>query len=267
MTLQNLLQDRLKDRECLHCGRRLTDPESIKDKLGPVCRHKVMMKYAKLQASTFWTPDEDYYLEIADRAFTELPELDYVLVGGSYHCKTLLAIRDSNGDPMAVSWTMTFADKPFDYNEDALPWIDAVKKTFKTDTLHECIHEDDERLGLLDEYWGPCANVTKHPNAPDRNAGETWGQHYSHSAWGTLDTVLIDITDGVDFFEESQDRIQARKDIGLEYYLMEWFYHYMQEQFEQDWVNEFANCPDTALEMCIGHGEDLFANREETLTV
>ena len=38
MNLTELLMERLSDRECSRCGRRLTDPASIEDGIGPVCK-------------------------------------------------------------------------------------------------------------------------------------------------------------------------------------------------------------------------------------
>tara|TARA_B100001778_G_scaffold320395_1_gene310758 strand:- start:14975 stop:15823 length:849 start_codon:yes stop_codon:yes gene_type:complete len=257
MNLQDLLADRLKDRACINCGRRLTDPDSIKDGFGPVCRHKLVMKYARLQASIAYKPDEDDYLEIADIGLTKLPEADYVIVGNTPFTESLLATRNEHGDAIAVTWIDWKGDTG-ELNEDAMPWVDAVKMTFKTDTLHKCIHMDDELLGLMDTYWGPCQDIKKHDDAP--KDGETWGQHYPYHFWEILDQCLMDWCEGFDWYEMLIDMIQDRRGKGKEAELLDYFLDYLVDRNNKTCINTWANYPDEAMEVAIGWGEDFHAS-------
>jgi len=259
MDLQKLLGDKLKDRACLHCGKRLTNQDSIKNRVGPVCRHKVVMKYAKLYASYFWKPEEDYYLEIAEKAFDEYDNLDYVLVGGSYYYETLVATLDKNGDPMVVTWINGYGEKK-ETNDDALEWINTVKNTFNVETLHECVHEDDHGLSLLDSYWGPCKDLKKHPNRP---ADDNWGPIYSMSAWENFNIMLEEWCFGFEWCEQIYEITSRRQREGLPHCILDLIEWRLTRREEELAAKEFSHCLDFALEMTSGYGEDFMATRKQ----
>ena len=90
MNLTELLLERLADRECSRCGRRLTDPDSIKNGIGPVCEkhnHKLTVKYGSIHLghhpNRLMRDGED---EITfGKFFNKFPEADIVIVAGEYH--------------------------------------------------------------------------------------------------------------------------------------------------------------------------------------
>ena len=49
MDLTTLLQERLEGRKCRRCGRRLTDPDSIEEGIGPICK-----KHSKMPRTDLW---------------------------------------------------------------------------------------------------------------------------------------------------------------------------------------------------------------------
>lgn len=84
MNLTELLMERLSDRECSRCGRRLTDPASIEDGIGPVCKkhNEITINYGIIRLGHH--PERVDKTEAFEKFFGEFPEADIVVISGDY---------------------------------------------------------------------------------------------------------------------------------------------------------------------------------------
>tara|TARA_B100001778_G_scaffold320395_1_gene310738 strand:- start:4858 stop:5601 length:744 start_codon:yes stop_codon:yes gene_type:complete len=84
MNLTELLMERLSDRECSRCGRRLTDPASIEDGIGPVCKkhNEITINYGIIRLGHH--PERVDKTEAFEKFFGEFPQADIVVISGDY---------------------------------------------------------------------------------------------------------------------------------------------------------------------------------------
>ena len=143
MNLTELLLERLADRECSRCGRRLTDPDSIKNGIGPVCEkhnHKLTVKYGIIHLGHH--PNRlmrDGKDEITfGKFFNKFPEADIVIVAGEYHYDGYL---NAEGYQELNEAAVHMAGHLIDANVNL-----------------ECVHKDSTWLALIgmdNTYIGP----------------------------------------------------------------------------------------------------------------
>ena len=153
MDLTTLLQERLEGRKCRRCGRRLTDPDSIDEGIGPVCKkhdnHEMVVGWADLRMPRTMHGQRDAKM-IAEIGFEHFSNWDIV---------EIMRVNQANGE-----WFAFGRSKAFNPDEVILIGMSSygpITDTFEeemadgTRIRYECVHTDDEWLAEYSEYRGP----------------------------------------------------------------------------------------------------------------
>ena len=162
MDLTTLLQERLEDRKCRRCGRRLTDPNSIDEGIGPVCKkhdnHEMVVGWADLRMPRTMHGQRDAKM-IAEIGFEYFSNWDIV---------EIMRVNQANGE-----WFAFARSKAINPDEVILIGMSSygpITDTFEeemadgTRIKYECVHNDDEWVTEYPEYRGPYPNLDDDKN-------------------------------------------------------------------------------------------------------
>ena len=152
MNLTDLLQEKLENRKCRRCNRRLTDPKSLEEGIGPICKqhdnHTIVIGWAELRmpATMQGQGDAQSISKIGFEYFH-----DWKLV-------ELIKVIQSNGEWFAF---MRDEYELFDPKCVGISSHGPIGDLFESDlpngteVKYELLHQDPEWISEEVEYRGP----------------------------------------------------------------------------------------------------------------
>lgn len=174
MELTDLLLERLAGRECRRCGRRLTDPDSIDEGIGPICKkhdnHELVIGWAELRMPRGLSgmADAKRIAEIGFEHFSNWEIVEIIKVverddtwyafapdrAMSLAAPSRQIVIDSNTRLIGMrSSSATAGIEMCDLLEEELPNGTKIK--------YECVHQDAEWLSTEYNYEGPTEDLWK----------------------------------------------------------------------------------------------------------
>lgn len=239
MNLTELLMERLADRQCSRCGRRLTDPDSIDRGMGPICAQHDFgtLKYGLVFLGHH--PEDVKTDDVCEKFFNEFPNADFVVIP-TWH-SAYSAYANLEGFPYV------FKGGEY-YDEDSHPEgeLDLEVENWRQNVIEkglrfECIHTDALWMAIVNQrdYLGP---TTK---GLDEWYEENKEHYYKPELCSCMcDSIDLHLSDQEDDFRDTYGYNNELSELLLEKELQRlerymWTVDYWQDQ---DYINPLFEC-------------------------